>query len=191
MTFETADNTIGWYAIHVKSNRERITAQALRGKGFETFIPAFSDAAGNPAGSNSTTRRSYDLLLFSGYIFCRFDVRKRLPVLSTPGVVRIVGRGQMPEPVDPEELAGIYALTRVDLHVTPCPYPPPGHPIRFERGPLSGLQGVLLEHTEKGKVAVSVTLLQRSVAINVEPGWITPSLDQISSPTKGNNNVYH
>src|SRR5258707_10224695 len=92
-----------WYAIRVKSNRERVTADALRRKDLEVLLPAC-----RKAGYKGSPPR--EVPLFPGYLFCRFDVRYRFPVLAVPGVVQIVGFGPVPYPVDPIEMASVQAL---------------------------------------------------------------------------------
>src|SRR5689334_4653404 len=74
-----------WYAVRTRSNFERLAATALESHGYRPFWPAYR-----------TRRRWSDRVveatvpLFPGYFFCRFDVRKRTAILSTPGVVSIV-----------------------------------------------------------------------------------------------------
>jgi transcription antitermination factor NusG len=89
-----SDSKAQWYAIRVKSNRERVTAVALRGKQLDVLLPAQRTNRPGAAGPRES-------LLFPGYLFCRFDVNRRLPILTIPGVVHIVGFGNVPVPVDP------------------------------------------------------------------------------------------
>ncbi len=153
-----------WYAIRVKSNRERVTADALRGKGLEALLPAYRECGkGNPS-------REYPL--FPGYLFCRFDARQRLPVLTVPGVVHIVGFGSVPHPIDPIEMASVKALIQARLPVRRYPFPPVGDKIAIQAGPLRGAEGVILAHRGEDKLVVSVSLLQRSIAVAVEREWI-------------------
>ena len=146
-----------WYAIRVKSNRERITAQSLEGKGFEVCLPRYSDTP-----------------LFPGYVFSRFDPHRRLPILTIPGVVHIVSFGGVPQPVEESEMIALLGILKSGLPVVPYPILPVGQPVCLKKGPLAGLCGVILSHKQGARFVVSVTLLQRSVAVEVDRSWIGP-----------------
>jgi transcription antitermination factor NusG len=163
-----------WYAIRVKSNRERVTVDALRGRDMEVCFPTYRERriSGNRA-------RTVELPLFSGYVFCRFDVGNRLPIMTVPGVVHIVGLGSVPQPVDPNEMASVFALLQADLSAAPHPYAT-GRRVRIHAGPLRGVEGVVVAHSDATKLVVSVTLLQRSIAVNLDPQWVQVLSD---SPT--------
>jgi len=165
-----------WYAVRVKSNREWVTAEALKGKDFEVFLPTYQQH-----GSGRNTARAITVPLFAGYLFCRFDVGNRLPILMVPGVVHIVGYGNTPEPVDEDEIARVFAVTQSHLQVTPYPYPPVGESVCLSAGPLRGVAGVVLAHQDEKKLVVSVTLLQRAIAVDVERDWVAPACLQLSS----------
>jgi len=155
-----------WYAIRVKSNRERVTADALRGKDLEVLLPAYREYG----GKGSLPR---DVPLFPGYLFCMFDVGRRLAVLTVPGVVHIVGIGSVPHPIDAVEMANVKALIQARLPVSRYPFPPVGYKIEIQSGPLRGVEGVILAHQGEDKLVVSVSLLQRSIAVAVEREWVT------------------
>jgi transcription antitermination factor NusG len=166
-----------WYAVRVKSNRERVTADSLKGKGLEVFLPEYRSQ------SRNNTRRTFSLPLFAGYLFCRFDALNRLPILMVPGVVHIVGFGKDPEPVDPEEMARLFALAECRLDLKPHPYPPVGKHIRLQSGPLLGIDGIILAHEGEDRLVISVTLLQRSVAVQIERDWLAPLELEVSTPS--------
>jgi transcription antitermination factor NusG len=158
-------NTSRWFAIRVKSNREHITAQALRGKAYEVCLPVYRKF--RPSGGHQT-----NVPLFSGYLFCQFNPRYRLPVLTVPGVVHIVGFGNEPQPVDASEMESILSLIRVGVDLAPHPYPPVGRKVQLREGPLRGVEGTILAHKGENKLLVSVSLLQRAVAVNVDLAWV-------------------
>jgi transcription antitermination factor NusG len=162
----SSHTTPHWYAIRVKSNRERVTADALRGKDLEVLLPTHRDSC--------TGKPQLEIPLFPGYLFCRFDVHNRLPVLTVPGVVHIVGLGNVPLPIDSIEIAGVRALIQSPFRVTPFPYPPIGRRVEIQAGPLRGVEGVILAHKGEDKMVISVTLLQRSIAVALERDWVRP-----------------
>ena len=156
-----------WFAIRVKSNRERVAADALNARNLEVCLPVYREHR------NSRNRaRTVELPLFSGYVFSRFDARDRLPILTVPGVVHIVGFGNDPQPVDPREMASVFALVQTGLPAVPHPYLNVGNRIQLRFGPLRGVEGVVLAHKNETKLVMSVSLLQRSIAVDVEREWV-------------------
>src|SRR5260370_7479357 len=97
----------------------------------------------------------------------------RLPVLQTPGVIQIVGVGKSPIPVEEEEIAAIQCAEKSGLAVMPWPYLKVGHVARIEEGPLSGLTGIVVKIKSGLKLVLSVTLLQRSGATEVDRHSLT------------------
>src|SRR5579871_3902177 len=88
-----------WYAVRVKSNREKVVSSSLAGKGYESFLPLYRSRR-----QWADRRIDIDIPLFSGYVFCRLDPAERLPVLTTPGVMVFVGFGKDPMPVEETEI---------------------------------------------------------------------------------------
>ncbi|MGH9759465.1 MAG: transcription termination/antitermination protein NusG, partial [Blastocatellia bacterium] len=106
--------------------------------------------------------------LFPGYIFCRFDPYDRLPILQTPGVIQVVGYNRIPAPVDEDEIRTIQALAESGVPNRPCPFLAIGERVRITAGPLCGLEGILTELKGNHRLILSVTLLQRSVAAEID-----------------------
>ena len=152
-----------WYAVRVRSNYEKHVRLSLRGKGFETFLPLYSKLS-----KWSDRVREIDAPLFPGYVFGRFDAVRRLPVLLTPGVVNIVGNATGPLSVDEEELNGVRRLVESGGPIAPWAYLAAGDIVEVERGALTGLRGILLRVKDACRLIVSLTLLQRSVAVEMD-----------------------
>ena len=158
-----------WFALRVKSNREKIVADAVRGKGYEAFLPLYRSRR------RWTDRyQDIDLPLFSVYVFCRFDVQYRLPLLTIPSVVQIVGRGKTPHPVEDAEIAAIQTLVASGFSLQPWPFLEVGHRVRIEEGPLRGVEGLVTDLKGSDQLIVSITLLQRSVAVAIDRRWARP-----------------
>ena len=174
-----ASERSGWYAIRVKSNREWVATQALRGKDYEVFLPVYHDSR-----YRNTQKRTVEVPLFTGYVFSRFDPARRLPILTTPAVVHIVGIGNVPEPVDPEEMASVFELAKSGLPVSPHPFLSAGQKVKLERGPLRGASGTIVEEGNRDKLVVSVSLLQRSIAVTVEAEWLASPAAPIGKSNK-------
>jgi transcription antitermination factor NusG len=158
-----------WYALYVRSRHEKTVENSLRGKGYCVFSPFYR-----------TKRKRIDRIaeievaLFPGYVFCQFDPNKRLPILMTPGVVEVVGRGNRPEPVDDTEIASIRTVALAGRPVQPWPFLRLGQRIRLEAGPLAGAEGIFLRVKDEYRLVVSITLLQRAVSVVIEKDAVAP-----------------
>ena len=156
-----------WFAVRVKSNYEKPVSTTLRGKGFEEFAPMY-----RVKRQWSDRIKVVDLPLFPGYLFCRLDLNKRLPLLTTPGFLYLVGKGKTPEPVDESEIIAIQRVVSSGLPVAPWPSVVVGQKVRLERGPLRGVEGVVSKISDEHRIYVNATLLQRSVSVEVDPDWV-------------------
>jgi transcription antitermination factor NusG len=158
-----------WYALQVRTRYERVVAEYLSGLDYEWFLPLCKDRK-----RWSDRVKQVDLPLFPGYLFCRFDVQSRLPILKTPGVVQIVGYNRQPVPVDESEIVAIQTLVSSGVPNQPCSFIEIGDRVQIESGPLRGLEGILVESRGRHKLVLSVTLLQRSVAVEIDSMSVTP-----------------
>jgi transcription antitermination factor NusG len=95
-------------------------------------------------------------------------------ILSIPGVIRIVGVGKYPIPVADSEVDAIRLLLAAGLRCVPCQYLKSGDRIQVTRGPLRGLNGLVVDRGRDRKLVVSVTLLQRSVMVSFDECWLAP-----------------
>jgi transcription antitermination factor NusG len=158
-----------WYAVQVKARWENSSAKLLTNKGYQTLLPTYQSRR-----LWSGRMRNVIVPLFPGYVFCRFDVTKRLPILVTPGVIALVGRGRIPVPVEPSEIAAIETLVSSGLPVEPWPYLEVGQRVRIEDHALQGMEGILLGFKGHRRIIVSISLLRRSVALEIDRERISP-----------------
>jgi len=170
MVFDTHDSDPArWYAVQTRSKHEKSVSGLLEAKGYEQLLPLYQ------SWHRSSGRMQGVLLpLFKSYLFCRFDPLRRLPILMTPGVSMIVGRGREPEPIPTEEIARIQASCASGLQVIPWPYLERGDAVRVECGPLQGVEGIFVNEKNTCRLVVSVEILRRSVAVEVDRDWIRP-----------------
>jgi transcription antitermination factor NusG len=159
-----------WYALQVRTKLTRVASLMLSGKGYETFLPTYSSCR-----TWSDRVKQLELPLFPGYLFCRFDVNDRLlPILTTPGVLSIVGAGKVPTAIPDSEIHAIQAVVQSGLPARPWPQLTVGSRVLIEKGPLAGIEGVALMVDKEYRIILSVPLLQRSVAVEIEREWARP-----------------
>ncbi len=114
------------------------------------------------------------LKFIPGFLFLRFHPAQRLQIGSIPGVHSIVGFASQPAPVDENELEALRRVADACLPVGPAPFPAPGRSCRLARGPLEGVRGIVMGQPDRPLIVLSLTLLQRSIAVAVEPDWVGP-----------------
>ncbi len=158
-----------WFALQVRSRYEDIVTAHLSGKGYESFLPLYMCRR-----RWSDRFKEIECPLFPGYVFCRLNPLDRRPILMVPGVSLIVGMGKTPVAIDETEIAAIQAAVKSGLPSQPWPFIQIGQRVRIVHGPLCGLEGALLDHRGRHRLVLSVTLLQRSIAVQVEDAWVTP-----------------
>ena len=162
-------NNLPWYALQVRPRYEKVVASTLLSKGYEGFLPLYSQRR-----RWSDRMKEIHLPLFPGYLFCRFDMNHRLPILVTPGFIRIVGIGKTPYPVDEHEIQALQSIVLSNLQTEPWSYISTGQRVRIELGALAGVEGIFIGFKGSSKIVVSVSLLNRSVAVEIDESWVVP-----------------
>ncbi len=158
-----------WFALTVRHQHERRTAHALATQGWETLVPLYRSRR-----QWSDRVKEIELPLFTGYVICQFPLWARLRVEDTPGVARLVTFAGQPAPLAEEEIASIRRLLAAKLPLSPWPFLKAGDPVRVERGPLKGASGLLIRVKDSLRLVVGVELLQRSIAVEVDPDMVAP-----------------
>lgn len=158
-----------WFALQTRCRHENMVAIQLGGKGYEPFLPVHKSRR-----QWSDRIKEIELPLFPGYLFCRFDPLDRMPILVIPGVVQLVGFGKQPAPIEDAEIAALQATVHSGLPREAWPFQKIGQKVRVACGPLRGVEGILLNIKGSSRLILSVTLLQRSVAVEVDEAWVTP-----------------
>lgn len=163
------DSDLRWYAVSVRPRHEKSAAAALHNKGLEEFLPLYRSRR-----IWSDRIKELELPLFSGYVFCRFPVEKRNVVLKMPSVTSIVGFGNGPLPVSDQEIASVRALVASGFPLSPWPFLKVGQRILIDHGPLKGVEGIVLQVKNTARVVASISLLQRAVAVEIDPAALRP-----------------
>jgi transcription antitermination factor NusG len=160
-----------WFALQVCSKSEHKVASLLERKGYECLLPTYESKR-----QRSTRMKILQVPLFPGYVFCRMQEGASLMV-TTPGVVRILGFGKTPFPISEEE---IYCVRRAVSHgndVASCAYLRVGAKVRVRNGPLAGLAGILVQIKNRHRLVLSIDLIMQSMSVDVDVLDVGP-LDQ-------------
>jgi transcriptional antiterminator NusG len=161
-----------WYALYTRSHCEQLVYDQLTAKGFHIFLPKI-DVWSQRAGK----RHRISVPMFSGYLFLRHAIDKAsyIDVRKARGLVRILGeRWDRLSVVPDAEIEAIQTTLNACLPVMPHPYLREGQRVRITQGPLRGVEGILVQSKPtKGLLILSVDLLQRSVAVEIDCSVVT------------------
>ena len=158
-----------WYALRVRSKQEGMAEAVLNGKGYHTFLPLYR-----------STRRWSDRTkvvhrpLFPGYLFCEFDVTQRAPVVTVRSIIQVVGFGQGPMPVDATELEQVRRAIGSGMSIESWRHLERGQLVQVQEGPLTGLEGIFVRYHGVNRIVLTLTLIQRSIAVELDAFGVTP-----------------
>lgn len=162
-----AESAGDWFAAQVWAGREQLSASHLRARGYEIFLPHYVEHR-----RWSDRVKKIDRALFPGYLFLRLGGDRLAGAITAPGVIRIVGDGQQPAPIPVHEIEAVRRIVATDLAVEPFPMARVGERVRIVAGPLRDVEGVVLSTRNGHRLVVSISLLQRSVAVEVDMAWV-------------------
>jgi transcription antitermination factor NusG len=158
-----------WYAVYTSANHEKRVAEQLRKRSVEHFLPLFESVR-----RWKDRRVKLQAPLFPGYVFVHIALRDRLSVLQAPGIVHLVSFGGHPTPLLQDDVQAIQNCLCHGLQVQPHPYLVVGQRIQIKRGPLQGLQGTIIRRKNRLRFVLSLDLLQRAVAIELDAMDLQP-----------------
>jgi len=166
--------TAQWFVLWTHSHSERLVHDQLAVKGFEMFLPTIKTWS-----RRRGVQSQIALPMFPGYVFLRHPMDKTsyVEIVKARGLVRVLGeRWDRLTPVPDDEIDAIRRVVTSDVPVFPHPYLRHGQQVRITAGPLAGLDGMLIStKPHKGLFVVSVAILQRSVAVEVDCTQVRPT----------------
>jgi transcription antitermination factor NusG len=151
-----------WFALAVRPRHEKQVSRFLANKEYETFVPLHKKR--HRYGPRT---KEFELPLFPGYVFSRFDLQQSLRILVTPGVLQILGSGRTPTPVAEEEIAALQAVMNSGCDLQPYPFVQ-GDKVKITEGPLAGIEGTVVRFKDPLRLVLSITLLKRSVLVETD-----------------------
>lgn len=158
-----------WYAAYTSANHEKRVAEQMDMRSIEHFLPLYE-----------SLRRWKDrnvklkLPLFPGYVFVRLALSDQLSVLQLPGVARLIGFNGTPAALPDEEIETLRTSFETGVRAEPHPFLTLGRRVRVKAGPLVGMEGILIQRKGKFRVVISIELIQRSVAVQLDEPDLEP-----------------
>ncbi len=153
-----------WYAVYTRPRHEKVTAEELWQRQIECFLPLREVLS-----KWKDRKKRVQFPLFPGYLFVNTEMAShRIDVLRVPSVVRIVGFNGVPEPIPTEQIQAVKNLVFHQMEFDPYPYLHAGDRVRITRGPLRGVEGILLEKKNRYRFVLSIELIQQSVACEID-----------------------
>ena len=158
---------LNWFAAYTRPRHEKVTATSLEQRGYEVVYPRY-----RLASRWKDRVKQLELPLFPGYLFVRCDPWKRLLVLQAPGLLHLVSDRAGPLPVPDSEVENLRRAMFSRARLEPVPFLRAGDRVRVRCGPLAGMEGILVAKRDSLRVVISVELLARSVAVELDGDWL-------------------
>jgi transcription elongation factor/antiterminator RfaH len=158
-----------WYAAYTCPRHEKYVAEQLIKRQIGSFLPLYSSVR-----RWKDRRKRIDLPLFPGYVFVQMTERNRLDILRLPGVVQLVCFQGKPAAIAPAEIEALRRGTTGSLVVQPHPYLKEGRKVRIISGPMAGTEGIFVRRKHQTRLVVSISLIQRSVAMEIDEDDVEP-----------------
>jgi transcription antitermination factor NusG len=156
-----------WYALFTRHQHEKSVAHALGLKGFDVYLPLY-----RVLHRWQDREKQLWLPLFSCYVFLCGGMDRQLQVLTTPGLLHVVGPAGRPAIVPTDQLDAVRQMVESPLRVEPHPFLSSGDRVRVISGPLFGLQGILTRTKAATRLVVSVEMLGRSAAVEIDAAQV-------------------
>ena len=159
-----------WYALYTCPRHEKRVAQQIERRSFSCFLPLYRSVR-----RWKDRRKVLELALFPGYVFVHMKLENRLQVLQLPGVVRLVSFNGQPAVLPAEQIEALQERLSAAVRIEPHPYLRVGRKVRVRRGPMQGLEGIILRRKDSCRVIFSIDLIMRSVAVEVDEADLEPA----------------
>ena len=159
-----------WYAVYTCPRHEKCVADHVERRQMRAFLPLY-----RTKHRWKDRSKVVELALFPGYVFVHLALQHRLRVLEIPGVVRFVSFHGKPAPLPEAELESLRRGCAGRVSMAPHPYLQVGRRVRLKSGPMAGLEGILRRRKEGLRLVVSIEMLMRAVAVEVDEVDVDPS----------------
>ena len=166
-----------WYAIYTRPRHEKRVAEQLTERHLESCLPLCGEVH-----RWKDRMKEVFLPLFPGYVFVRTGLDNRQQILRLPGVVRFVGFGGTPVPIPESQVEALRHAMRSGIPFERHYYLQVGQYVKVCRGPLQGTAGILVRCKGAHRLVLSIDIIQRSIAVEVEVSEVMPA-ERAEQPT--------
>jgi transcription termination/antitermination protein NusG len=156
-----------WFALFVRPRHEKSVQRILAYKGYQTSLPLQKCRHARRSGSHWENEKP----LISRYVFVKHDPDNPAHVVTTPGVLNVVGFARQPYPIPAAQIEELERIANSRLHASECLYPGIGDSVKLVAGPLKGLEGIVSRARNATRLVVNIPTLQRSVAVEIDTAW--------------------
>ena len=161
---------VSWYALYTAPRHEKCVAEQINRQGISCYVPLYRSMR-----RWKDRRKELALVLFPGYVFVQMSLAERFRVLQLPGAVQLVSFNGRPAILPETEIEALRTRLSNARDLEPHPYLTAGRRVRVRCGPLAGLEGIILRTKDRCRIVISIHLIMRSVAVEVDDGdleWI-------------------
>jgi transcription antitermination factor NusG len=152
-----------WYAVYTWAHHEKRVAEQLEQRQLRNFLPLY-----RATHRWKDRRKEVELALFPSYVFVQLSLQYRLRVLEIPSVVHLVSFQGKPAPLPEDEIEKLRQGVNGRVRMGPHPYLQAGQRVRVRSGPVAGLEGILVRRKEGARLIVSIEILMRAVALEID-----------------------
>lgn len=168
-TSVTAPTQAPWYAAYTLARHEKQVTLQLEERQIQAFLPTYRSVR-----RWKDRRKVLELPLFPSYVFVQVNANNRLDLLRLPGVLGLVCFQGKPAPVASAEIENLRQGLADRRVVHPHPYLKAGRRVRIRSGAMAGVEGILVRRSDGARVVLSISLLQRSVSVDIDEADVEP-----------------
>ena len=152
-----------WFAVFTRSHHEKRVAQYYAERDIEHLLP-ISRMVRQWSHYRKVT---VEMPLFPKYIFAHISRRERTAALNVPGALSLVGQNSIPAALPDAEIESLREGLKL-RNATPHPYLAVGAKVRINKGALAGREGIVLRHKNSVRVVLTLSVVMRSFAVEVD-----------------------
>ena len=158
-----------WYALYTRSRHEKKVDAQLKEKSIESYLPLHTVIR-----QWSDRKKKVEEPLFRCYVFVHLALQDYLKALRTYGVVRMISFGGKPSVIPDSQIEAVKRLLQEGLAVESCEYLKEGQWVEVVQGPLTGLQGILLEKRGGQNLVISISSIRQSISVQIDAHLVKP-----------------
>jgi transcription antitermination factor NusG len=152
-----------WYALYTRSRAEKKVKDDLISRGIEVYLPLKKELR-----KWSDRKKMVEVPLINSYIFVFIDPAKRKDVFAVNGIVGFVGDMGRPAVISEREMDNMKRAveSKADFEIKQGVFNV-GQMVRIVSGPMSGVEGQIIDIKGNKKIYVSVAPIGFTLVVNL------------------------